>query len=216
MSYQLENIVEAVRGAAEVRADDFDNEAWGRARPARVERYWSGEAAPPEKHAEARIVWTDEALTVRFDCRQEGPLVVAPSPNLSEKTIGLWERDVCEIFVAPDARSPERYFEFEAAPTGEWLDLAIHWRPGGRETDWRFRSRMSAAARTAEGAFTVAMRIPFRPLGARPRPGARWRANLFRCVGTDPLLRYLAWQPTHAEQPNFHVPERFGWLHFKA
>ena len=216
MSFQIENIVEAVRVAGEVSVEDFDHEAWRRARPAHIARYWSGEAAPPEKHAEARAVWDDKALTVRFVCRQVGPLVVAPAPNLREKAIGLWDRDVCEIFVAPDARAPERYFEFEAAPTGEWLDLAIHWRPQGRETDWRYRSRMQAASRVKEGELTIAMRVPFKSLGRAPRANERWRANLFRCVGTDPLYRYLAWQPTHTEQPNFHVPERFGWLAFRG
>ena len=43
--------------------------------------------------------------------------------------MGLWDRDVCEIFIAPDEHVIERYFEFEAAPTGEWLDVAIHWSP---------------------------------------------------------------------------------------
>jgi len=216
LSYQLENIVEALHTADGVRAEDFDHEAWARARPAHIARYWSGEVAPPEKHAEARALWTYEALVVRFVCRQEGAPVVSPAPNLAEKTTGLWERDVCEIFVAPDARAPERYFEFEAAPTGEWLDLAIHWRPQGRETDWRYRSRMTAAARVGEGSVTIAMRLPFRTLGRTPGAGERWRANLFRCAGTDPMYRYLAWQPTHTPEPAFHVPEKFGWIVFKG
>ncbi len=216
MSYQIENIIEAVGAGADLRVEDFEHEAWRRARPAHIARYWSGEAAPAEKHAEARALWTDAALFVRFVCQQKGALVVAPAPNLREKTIGLWDRDVCEIFIAPDARAPEKYFEFEAAPTGEWIDLAIHWRPEGRETDWRFRSRMTTAARIEESALTIALRIPFKPLGRKPSVGERWRANLFRCVGTDAVYRYLAWQPTHTEQPNFHVPERFGWLDFKA
>jgi alpha-galactosidase len=216
LSFQIENIVEALHVAGGVAVEDFDHEAWSRARPAHIARYWSGESAPPEKHAEARAVWDDKALVVRFVCRQAEPLVVAAAPNLREKCIGLWDRDVCEIFIAPDAHAPERYFEFEAAPTGEWLDLAIHWRPQGRETDWRYRSRMQAAARVNEGVLTIAMRLPFKSLGRTPRANDRWRANLFRCVGTHPLYRYLAWQPTHTEQPNFHVPERFGWLAFKG
>ena len=215
MSYQIENIVEARRAGEEVAAADFAHEAWGRARPARIARYWSGAAAPEGRHADARVVWTDAALVVKFDCRQEEPLVVSPAPNLREKTLGLWDRDVCEIFLAPDPSAPERYFEFEAAPTGEWIDLAIHWRPQGRETDWRYRSRMQTAARLVDDSLTVAIRIPFRSLGRSPRAGDRWRANLFRCVGPDPVYRYLAWQPTYTEQPNFHVPESFGWLVFK-
>lgn len=215
MNYQIENVIEAIRSEEELATDSFEHEAWNRARPAHIARYWSGEAAPEERRAEARILWNAKALFVRFVCRQKEPPVVASQTNLREKTIGLWDRDVCEIFIAPDALAPERYFEFEAAPTGEWLDLAIHWRLQGRETDWRYRSGMQTAARVDEDSVTISMRLPFKSLGRTPRAGERWRANLFRCVGTDPSYRYLAWQPTHTEQPNFHVPERFGWLAFK-
>ncbi|MCA1614048.1 MAG: hypothetical protein LC800_07840, partial [Acidobacteria bacterium] len=61
---------------------------------------------------------------------------------------------------------------------------------------------------------TVAMRIPWEGLGRRPESGARWRANLFRCVGAGATRGYLAWRPTYAPEPNFHLPERFGWLRF--
>lgn len=217
MSYQLENIVEALWTDEEPEVGDFEHEAWARVHPARIVRYWSGEIAPSTRHAEARLVWGESALSVLFLCRQEEPLVVAQTPNLAEKTIGLWDRDVCEIYVAPDARSPERYYEFEAAPTGEWLDLAIYWGPQGRETDWRYRSGMRAAALVAEGSVTIAMRIPWRAFRrTRPHAGERWRANLYRCVGADPTRGYLAWQPTHADEPGFHVPEKFGWLRFKG
>ena len=54
----------------------------------------------------------------------------------------------------------ERYFEFEAAPTGEWLDVAIHWTPEKRESDWEFQSHMTTAAHIERDRVTVAMRIP--------------------------------------------------------
>jgi len=213
--YQITNVVEALRTEEDVAAGDFGHAAWARARPAHLARYWSGEEAPPGRRAEARLLWGDEALVVRFDCRQAEPLVVSAAPRLDQKTIGLWERDVCELFVAPAAAAPGRYFEFEAAPTGEWLDLALTLRPRGRETDWHYRSGMTAAARVDADALTIAMRVPWRALGGAPRAGERWRANLFRCVGAGPDRGYLAWQPTHTPEPGFHVPEKFGWLKFK-
>jgi hypothetical protein len=42
--------------------------------------------------------------------------VVSDKPQTEKKTMGLWDRDVCEIFIAPDEHAIERYFEFEAAP----------------------------------------------------------------------------------------------------
>ena len=210
-----EGLVVVSYAPAGVSACALDDPAWDAARPARITRYWSGEEAPAGRHAEARLLWSDEALVVRFVCRQTEPLVVSPRPQTAHKTVGLWERDVCELFVAPDGREPERYLELEAAPTGEWLDLMVRQLPDERQTDWEFRSGMTAAARVAGDTVTIAMRVPFSGLGRAPRAGDRWRANLFRCVGAGAARGYLAWRPTRTDEPGFHVPEAFGWLEFK-
>ena len=153
---------------------------------------------------------------MRFDCRQDEPPVVSAEPRTDRKTIGLWDRDVCELFITPEREDIRGYFEFEAAPTGEWLDLALRVAPGGRETDWDFSSGMTAAARhLSESEYSVGMRVPWGAFGRRPRARERWRCNLFRCVGADPARGYLAWRPTHTPEPAFHVPEKFGWIEFK-
>lgn len=206
----------ARRTALELAATDLDHAEWKRARAVRIERYWSGKDAPPQRHAEARLLWSSEALCVRFACSQAEPLVVSESPQTDRKTMNLWDRDVCEIFIAPDARAPERYYEFEVAPTGEWIDLAIHWKPEGRETDWDFHSGMTAAARVSQGSVKMAMRVPWAALGRTPARGDRWRVNLFRCVGRGEGRGYLTWQPTLAPEPSFHVPQVFGWLLFEG
>lgn len=213
---ESEEVIEAQHISADIAATDLDHEAWTSASAVHLTRYWSGEEAPPARHAEARILWSDAALHVRFVCRQSEPLIVNPTPQTETKTLGLWERDVCEIFIAPDAGRPERYFEFEAAPTGEWLDLAIHQMPEARETDLEFRSGMAASARILTNEIMIAMRIPWNSLGHAPTAGARWRANLFRCVGATEGRGYLAWRPTCTTRPNFHVPEAFGWLEMQG
>lgn len=208
--------IEARRLRAKMRVTDFDHREWARARPALITRYWSGAEAPPGRHAEARVVWDDEAISVRFVYRQAEPFVVNPAPRLERKTVGLWERDVCEVFIAPDAQRPERYFEFEAAPTGEWIDLAIVWRPTERETDWDYRSGMQAAARVEKDMVTIVLRAPWTAFGRAARAGDRWRVNFFRCAGKDPTRGYMAWRPTRTPEPNFHVPQAFGELKFKG
>ena len=191
----------------------LDHPEWQRAQPIQITRKWSGADAPASRHAEARIIWTDESLIVRFVCRQEEPLIINPNPQRNNKTTGLWHKDVCEIFIAPDPGMPGRYFEFEASPLGEWVDLAISFKPGGRETDFEFHSGMSAAAIVDVDQITVAIQIPWSEFLPKPAKGDAWRVNLFRCVGVGDE-RYLAWQPTYAAEPNFHVPEAFGRLEF--
>ena len=213
--YEITDTVEALRVEGGVAAGDFGHAAWARARAAHIARYWSGEEAPPARRAEARVAWDDEGFTVRFVCAQAEPLVVSAAPRLDRKTLGLWERDVCEVFITPEAGSITRYYEFEVAPTGEWVDLALAVVPGGRETDWDYRSGMTSAARVAAGSVTLGLRVPWSALPARPRAGERWRCNLFRCVGRDPDRGYITWRPTHTPEPAFHVPEKFGWIVFR-
>lgn len=198
-----------------IAAGEFDHPAWSNCEPVKIEHYWSGEPAPPSRHAEARVCWSDEALHVRFVGAQHEPLIVSPHPQTHRKTLGLWDRDVCEIFVAPDPDAPQRYFEFEAAPTGEWVDLGLLVRPDGRETDWDFNSGMAAAAKTEGDKLLVGIRVPWSESIPKPQIGQVWRANVFRCVGPEAPDRYLAWRPTRTPEPNYHVPGAFGSLRFE-
>lgn len=213
MTIQPPAEIKATWIAFDLEVDDIDSPHWRSTEPVAIVRHWSGETAPAERQTEARLLWTDQALYVRFVCRQTEPLIVSENPQFERKTIGLWNRDVCEIFIAPDPKTPERYFEFEAAPSGEWIDLAINFQTPTRETDFEFNSGMTVFATNAGEQLTITLRIPWMDSIPKPQKGDRWRANLFRCVGTG-NERYLAWQPTYTEEPNFHVPKVFGWLHF--
>lgn len=216
-------ILHSVYKAKVIELCDLSAPVWREGGAAQLTKYWSGIDAPSHRHAEMRSLWTDDALFVRFVCEQDEPLVVSAEPQLVVKTIGLWDRDVCEVFIAPgpgpafgvgDRALGHRYFEFEAAPTGEWLDLGIQVTPDGRVTDWDYRSGMTVAGRVETGRVVIAMRIPWEAFNVRPAAGDRWRVNLFRCVGSGEDRGYLAWRPTHTPTPNFHVPDAFGELVF--
>ncbi len=206
-------VIEARYAEINPAANLVDHSEWTRARPIQITRYWSGEEAPVSRHAEGRVMWSEEFLGVRFVCNQTEPLIISSNPQLDQKTIGLWDRDVCEIFLAPDPKQPNRYFEFEAAPTGEWIDLGIKVTAAGRETDFKFHSGMTAAVGISANQLIISIRIPWSDSIPKPKHGDAWRCNLFRCVGKG-NERYLAWQPTYTVEPNFHVPEAFGWLSF--
>jgi cellulose/xylan binding protein with CBM9 domain len=207
--------VVALYVGSDLNVDDFENAEWRKAQSVQIDRYWSGESAPAGRKAEARLLWSEEALHVRFFCNQWEPLVVNKNAQRHQKTVGLWDRDVCEIFLAPEPNSVERYFEFEAAPTGEWLDVAVHLSACQRESDWGFSSGMTTATQLGRDYLFTGMRIPWSLSIPQPHKRERWRVNLFRCVGKDPDRGYLSWQPTRTPEPLFHVPQAFGWLIFK-
>lgn len=192
----------------------MDNRQWQKAGVTEIGRYWSGETAPVGRQAKARILWSATALYVRFEANQAEPLVISDEPILAKKTLRLWDRDVCEIFIAPNKSEPRKYFEFEIAPNGEWIDLAIDLTSGKRVTDWDYASGMESAARIEKDKVVMAIKIPWKAFGETPKAGDVWLGNLFRCVGKDPYRGYLAWQPTMTETPSFHVPEKFGEFEF--
>ena len=174
----------------------------------------SGEKAPEGRHFRTRLLWSDTALYVRFEANQTEPLVVSEVPNLAMKTRGLWDRDVCEIFLAPNRGEYRKYFEFEIAPNGEWIDLGIHQKPDERITDWDYASGMQSKSMIGKGKVWMAIKIEWKAFGKTPKAGDVWLGNLFRCVGKDPTRGYLAWSPTLTKEPSFHVPEKFGEFEF--
>ncbi len=194
--------------------DDLSDPAWDRAPEVLIENYWSGDTATADRHFGVKGIWSGTALYVRFNANQNEPLVVNDDPDLTKKTIGLWNRDVCEIFIAPDRLDPNRYFEFEVAPTGEWVDLAIVANKNQRESDLDYASGMQSAARIEKDRVVMAIKIPWKAFGSRPRAADVWLGNLFRCVGKEPTRGYLAWQPTNTPKPNFHITEAFGEFQF--
>lgn len=202
--------LELIAISRELELSELTSGEWQRAVPATIDKYWSGETSPAGRHFETRVLWSEKALYVRFEALQREPLVVSEAPELDSKTIGLWDRDVCEIFIAPNRNEPRRYFEFEIAPTGEWIDLAIHQMPDFRETDWEYESGMQSYAEISEDRVVMAIRIPWKAFGKKPRLGDVWLGNLYRCVGAGETRGYLAWSPTFSPEPAFHVPERFG------
>jgi hypothetical protein len=191
---------------------EFDNKIWEKASTVSIDRYWSGKAAPAGRHATARLVWSDTALYVRFEAIQDEPLVMSDPPNLATKTRGLWDRDVCEIFIAPETRN--NYFELEIAPNGEWVDIALEITGGKRKSDFDYGSGMASAALIEDKKVVMAIKVEWKALGKTPKRGDIWFGNLFRCVGKDSGRGYLAWQPTETKKPNFHVPEKFGEFEF--
>jgi len=179
-----------------------------------------------------RALWTDEALVVRFDARDEHPWHVH-----ARRDDSLWDEEVVEIFLDPSG-SGANYAEVEISPANVVCDLQVAspwpalasdktWDWAGLETRVHHRPAPDAPGhvtwqaiawmpwdglRSLAGA--AAVRLP-------PRTGDRWRMNVFRIKrpgGPGDRERgaiYAAWSvPT--EGPSFHVPDAFRDLVFAA
>lgn len=210
----MHEIIAVFQPSPQLLNTDFNQDYWRRAHALQINHNWRGDPAPPELQTTAMALWTADELWFGFECAYT-ELDVDTEYDLNEERHALWDRDVCEAFVRP-ALEPEerRYKEFEVAPTGQWCDLKID--RTNMKHDWQWQSGMRTAAEIDESAkiWRVAMAIPFEAFGVKPRPGGRWRGNLFRVSRFKGERQYLALFPTLTPTPNFHAPEHFGDLIF--
>ena len=195
-----------------VGPDGFpSNASWEMAPAIRFSADWQGRDADPQRETEVRLLWTRETLFLRFLARFR-ELYVFPNARRDGWRDQLWNRDVAEAFLQPDASDPLLYKEFEVSPNGFWIDLNIsHGKTEEMRSGLRRRVVQDAQART----WTAELAIPMSSLTPAFDPKKSWRANFYRVEGKAEPRFYAAWSPTMTPQPNFHVPEAFGHLMFR-
>src|SRR5262249_10873714 len=161
----------------------------------------------PRLSTAVRVGVRHGALLVRFDGRDRG--VVA---TLTRRDDPLWKGDGFEVFLSRHD-PPLAYYEFEVNPLGALFDARVE-SPDGRRSTMRVDASwncpgLSARVRRREDKWSAILKIPLEPMEGT---GAReWRANFYRIDRGDPD-ELPAWSPTLADPPDFHVPERFGYL----
>lgn len=186
----------------------LDEPEWARAAPARLEYQSNTVAVHPHLSTPVRALWSDQFLYLAFEAPYTELSTFRPVQN--EERIGLWDKDVVEAFIAPDAEHVNRYSEYEWAPTGEQLDLDIE-LPAKKDFAWSSGMESAVKVDEANRIWRVEVRIPWTAFGgAKPASGDRWRGNFFRCDKANNA--YLAFSPTL--KGTFHAPDRFGWLVF--
>ena len=183
---------------------------WVKADPIAFCSDWQGQNTDSGRETQVRILWSQRHLYLRFECRYR-ELFVFEDSDPSGRRDHLWDRDVAEAFLQPDPSRERFYREFEVSPNGMWVDLDIF--PGGL-ADLKSGLRRSVILDEKARKWTAELAIPMKSLTAKFDPTAIWRANFYRVEGSKEPRAYLAWQPTHTPQPNFHVPRAFGKLRF--
>jgi alpha-galactosidase len=202
----------ALRLKESVRPDGFPGAGqWERTPAIRFERDWRGELGDPLRATEVRLLWNEQTLYVRFvACYRE--LHVFPDARADGWRNELWERDVAEAFLQPDASDLHVYKELEVSPNGYWIDLSI---AHGEKEEMHSGLRRRVVKDDSAMTWTAELAVPMRSLTPAFDPARSWRANFFRVEGKVEPRFYSAWSPTLTRVPNFHVPEAFGHLAFR-
>jgi len=203
----------ALQLAGRVDAEGFPPlAAWGNAPAICFDRDWQGKNADPQRETQVRLLWTFDALYLRFLALYRG-ITVFTDAEPDGRRDQLWEHDVAEVFLQPPGPGKGNYKEFEVSPNGFWIDLEIG--PGVKrnlQSGLRRRVKVDEQNKT----WVAELALPMKSLTARFDPSAPWRANFYRVEGASEPRFYSAWRPTGSPVPNFHVPESFGKLVFDS
>jgi cellulose/xylan binding protein with CBM9 domain len=196
---------------------DPDSETWKKSGSAWIVKDCTRVLDYPDLKTEVKGLWTDTSLYFLFICPYRALNLFLPSQNDKPRD-KLWEKDVVEMFLGDDWQNIRHYREFEIAPTGDWIDLAIDLDKESYDQSWRSHWHTQARIDQKAHVWYAAAKIPLKSVSLEAvKPGTRWRMNLYRIDGEGPDSdrRFLCWQPTCVvnRDPN-HVPEAFGTLNF--
>jgi hypothetical protein len=194
-----------------------DSPTWAHAASTWIEKDCSHQIDYPKLKTEVRAFWTESDLYLLFISPYTELNLWLPADNTKDH-IKLWDRDVVEFFLGDDWQDIKHYREFEIAPTGDWVDLAIDLNKDHYDAKWDSGWQRQGRIDEKNHIWYAAARVPLHAVSEKQvQPGTKWRVNLYRIdgLGEDPVRHFMCWQPTCVvnRDPN-HVPEHFGTLVF--
>lgn len=176
-----------------------------------------GSVVPPHLHTSIRSAWNESSLFVLFEVTYSRlrltPENVPREP--SGKTLRLWEHsDVVECFIGSNAAATRRYKEFQVAPDGRWIDIAIDQNADTCTGDmlWISGARFRSTVDHPSNCWRAIMDIPWRSLGISPLLHTVLDCNFYRATGKFHGDELYAWSPTGYGDNCFHRAEKFGKL----
>jgi hypothetical protein len=205
-----------VKTAGPLTADPASS-SWAKAASTHVHHDCARRLDYQELNTDVRAFWTDTHIYFLFAAPYRKLNLFLPAQGAGDRD-KLWDRDVVEIFLGADTTNINHYREFEIAPTGDHVDLAIEYERKSYDQTWNSGWETAAGIDEPRRTWYAAARIPLAAISAEPvKAGTRWRTNLYRIDGEGPDRdrRFLCWRSTCVvnRDPN-HVPEAFGALVF--
>lgn len=197
---------------------DLGKKFWSSAKRVRFDEAAFTRKKYPKAETIVASRWTANYLYLAFWCHYQ-TLNIYQGENPAIERLGLWEKDVAEAFINPQPENPSHYYEFEVAPTNQWIDLEINLNrnPFG-DPKWNSGFEHATRIDSVHHIWTAEMRIPVQSMKVeRIRENAEWKLNFYRCDGPGPesVRRELSWGPVPRQIPSmFHQPASFGTIRF--
>lgn len=216
-SYATDIQLQSKRSPVDFLPDgNLSKPSWKLANSVQFDSDSSGKSHHPELSTRIASLWTETYIYFAFWALYDSLNVYEGEDPKAERW-QLWDRDVVEVFLNPQAERVNHYYEFEVAPNNEWIDLEIDKTKNPfNDASWNSGFDHAVHIDTKYHLWTAEMRIPISSMNVTSiNPHTQWRANFFRAAGKggDDHRKFLAWSII-PEGKTFHVPARFGIVRF--
>ena len=197
----------------------LDDAAWRTAPPLRLVLSETGK--PATKRTIARMCWDDTNIYVSFECEDTdiwGTYTKRDDPVYKEEVVEVFASPFCDL---------KRYYEINVSPRNVVFDSLVSdpveghptaaiklWDCEGIRTAVSVDGTLECRTDTDKG-WSAELAIPFAGLSrSTPKPGERWRLNLYRIDLSPKPVEFQSWSPTFYNPAAFHIPDRFGTIFF--
>jgi hypothetical protein len=210
-------VYEVSRTATAIKVDGkLDDAVWAKA-PRFPDFVMNLDGSAASYKTEARMLYDDTYLYVAFRCLDDNIWA-----TLKRRDEHLWDEEVVEVFVQADPKQ-NSYIELEVNPLGTMLDIylldirkPLHYESwNSQKLKWAVQVSGTVDGKNGDKEWTCEIALPMEDVvtakNLPPRPGDRWRLNLYR-VENRPTPALLAWSPTLKD--DFHLPSMFGEIVF--
>lgn len=181
---------------------------------------WASEY-PYRPHVKFRMAYDDDAIYLHYCVEEDSVRAVAPNDNGR-----VWEDSCCEFFLQP--ANDDIYYNIECNCGGTLLVGSGKEREGRvlatQETlngvdRWSSLGRGVFEEKKGHCAWQLALTIPLTTFfrhDIHTLCGRTIPANFYKCGDALEKPHFLSWNPIDIAKPDFHRPDYFGELGFKA
>ena len=187
--------------------------------------------APIEEKTAVQIKYDSSYLHIKFDCKNN------PRMDQNFYTLdnsALYNQEVFELFISQGSENPEKYIEIQLNPNDALYLSKITYRG---QSDKLIEIELldtlesgilhSVAKNRTQNSWSGELSIPLSLLNSEKK-GVKevFRFNLYRVISKKDHLDsnwvataenaiFSCWSSTYKKEPEFHVPDRFGFLYLE-
>lgn len=184
-----------------------------------------------EEETIVQVKYDDIYLHINFDCRNNPRM---DQNSYTKDNSALYNQEVFELFISQGSKSPKEYIEVQLNPNDALYlcKITYHGRADRRIEIELLDIRSSGiihevSKNKAQNSWSGSLKIPI-DLFSNDIAGLKdvYRVNFYRVISQEDQADrdwaanasnsiFSCWSSTYQKEPQFHVPERFGFLYME-